>query len=239
MIAVRDVSKGETAKSNILKSNPDCSVDVWSLDYDSYDSIIAFGEKVATVDRLDYVLLNAGVKMMAYSKAHTGHETNVQINHLAKSLLSLLLPPILKKSSKTTGNLSRLTIVSSEGHFWVGFEERLGSNILARMDEEETFGKAMTRYYTSKLLNVLWTRELTTRVREDEIVINTVNPGFCYSGLHRHESTGIIKGGHNLADALVLYESSHGQYLSEQHVLPFYGIANMKEAWDFSVPEDY
>jgi NAD(P)-dependent dehydrogenase (short-subunit alcohol dehydrogenase family) len=99
------------------------------------------------------------------------------------------------------------------------------------MDEKETFGVAMQRYYTSKLLNILWTRELASRIDSKEIIINTVNPGFCYSGLHRHEKTGVIKivlwlfgwtseqGGHCLADALVEHDDSHGQYLSLQKTM--------------------
>jgi retinol dehydrogenase-12 len=101
------------------------------------------------------------------------------------------------------------------------------------MDEKETFGTAMQRYYTSKLLNVLWTKELAARIDSKEVLINTVNPGFCYSGLHRHESTGIIKiflwlfgwsneqGGHCLVDALLEHEDSHGEYVSLQRVLRY------------------
>ncbi|KAF2494629.1 short-chain dehydrogenase/reductase SDR, partial [Lophium mytilinum] len=233
ILAVRDTSKGETAKTTISKESPGCDVHVWQLDYDSYDSIVAFGAKVATLDRLDYVLLNAGLKQVTYTASHTGHETNVQINHIGTSLLSLLILPTLQKTAKETGKPSRMTIVSSEGHFWTPFKERSAPNILARLDEEETFGRVMQRYYTSKLLNVFWTRELASRIDKSEVVINTPNPGWCYSGLHRYQMTSLYdlvlrmlswtsaEGGHCLVDALVLHEESHGQYLSEQKETPF------------------
>lgn len=233
ILGVRDVEKGETARASILKISPEVDIDVWTLDYNEYDSLIAFAERVATVEHLDYVLLNAGIKMMAYQASHRGHEMNVQINHLGTSLLSLLLLPTLQTSAKVTGHSSRLTIVTSEGHFWVPFHERTASNILARLDEKESFGTAMQRYYTSKLLNILWTRELASRINYKEVIINTVNPGLCYSSLHRHEKTGIIKivlwlfgwsseqGGHCLADALVEHDNSHGQYLSLQKIMEY------------------
>ncbi|KAF2180128.1 short-chain dehydrogenase/reductase SDR [Zopfia rhizophila CBS 207.26] len=232
IMAVRDTKKGETAKEAILKESPDVKIEIWELDYDSYDSIIVFGERVKTLERLDYALLNAGLKQMQYTTAKLGHETNVQINHLGTSLVSLQILPALEKTAKATGKPSRLTIVSSEGHFWIPFNERTAPNILAKMDEKETFGKQMNRYYTTKLLNVLWARELATKIKKEEVVLNTVNPGFCYSGLHRHEKTGIIKiflwafgwttqqGAHCLTDALVEHEDSHGEYLSEQKVVP-------------------
>jgi retinol dehydrogenase-12 len=231
ILGVRNAEKGETAKESILKTSPEVEINVWTLDYNSYDSLIAFAKRVASLDHLDYVLLNAGIKMMEYQVSDGGHEMNVRINHLGTSLLSLLLLPTLQASAKFTGKPSRLTIVTSEGHFWVPFHERTAPNILARMDEKEAFGVAMQRYYTSKLLNILWTRELASRIDSKEIIINTVNPGFCYSGLHRHEKTGVIKivlwlfgwtseqGGHCLADALVEHDDSHGQYLSLQKTM--------------------
>lgn len=84
---------------------------------------------------------------MEYQVSDGGHETNVRINHLGTSLLSLLLLPILQRTAGVTGNPARLTIVTSEGHFWVPFHERTASNILARMDEKETFGTAMQRLH--------------------------------------------------------------------------------------------
>lgn len=233
ILGVRDAKKGGIAKELISKESSDIEIDVWTLDYNSYDSLVAFAKRVASLDHLDYVLLSAGVKMMEYQVSDGGHETNVRINHLGTALLSLLLLPVLQNTAKTTGQPSRLTIVTSEGHFWVPFKERTAPNILARMDERVTFGPGMQRYYTSKLLNILWVRELAERVDGKEVLINTVNPGFCYSGLHRHEKSGIVKiflflfgwstiqGGHCLADALVEHEDSHGQYLSLQKSMPY------------------
>lgn len=233
IIAVRDVSKGEAAKKDILESTKAaCEIEVWPLDYDFYDSIIEFQKRIDGLERLDYALLNAGVKMMQYSSSPLGHETNVQVNHLGTSAVSLAVLPTLKKTAKQFNSPARLTIVSSEGHFWIPFKERTAENILKRMDDKETFGTQMQRYYTTKLLNILWAQELANRIPAETVIINTLNPGFCYSGLHRHETSGIIKiflwmlawtsvqGGSCLTDALVQHEDSHGKYLSEQRVTP-------------------
>jgi len=43
------------------------------------------------------------------------------------------------------------------------------------------------RYPTSKLLNLFFARELASRLPEDSpLVINTINPGLCFSGLRRN-----------------------------------------------------
>ena len=231
IITVRNVQKGESAREAILKEGHDVEIELWELEYDSYDSIAAFGKRVQELDRLDYALPNAGIKQMRYVISKNGHESNLQVNHIGTSLVSLQVLPVLQRTAKQTRMPSRLTIVTSEGHFWVPFNERLAPNVLARMDDEETFGSQMQRYYTTKLLNILWTRELASKTQSDEVVVNAVNPGFCYSGLHRH-SSGAINiflwlfgwktevGARCLTDALVMHEDSHGSYLSEQKVVP-------------------
>jgi retinol dehydrogenase-12 len=228
ILTVRDVEKGEAAKTSILEQSPKSKVEIWSLDHDSYESIVAFQQRISTLDRLDYALLNAGLKKMEYSTSQIGHETNVQINHIGTSAVSFAVLRALRRTAQQLNSPTRLTIVSSEGHFWIPFKERNAENILERMDDKTTFGNQMQRYYTSKLLNVLWTRGLASKISAEEVIINTVNPGFCYSGLHRHESTGIIKiflwafgwtsvqGGHCLVDALIQHHESHGLYLSDQ-----------------------
>ncbi|KAI7977535.1 hypothetical protein EIK77_000485 [Talaromyces pinophilus] len=64
IIAARDVSKGENGKEAILEHSPNCDVHVWELDYESFDSIKSFGERTRALDRLDIVLLSAGVKYL-------------------------------------------------------------------------------------------------------------------------------------------------------------------------------
>lgn len=87
----------------------------------------------------------------------------------------------------------------------------------------------MERYNMSKLLNVLWLRELSLRVGS-EVIVNGVNPGLCASMLHRSDTTPGIKnfnkmfawtvdqGGHNLVDAAVQHSKAQGAYLSEQAI---------------------
>jgi retinol dehydrogenase-12 len=227
ILTVRHAEKGEAAKTSILEKSPKTEIEIWSLDHDSYESIVAFQQRLST-NRIDYALLNAGVKQMEYSNSQIGHETNVQINHIGTSAVSFSVLRALRNTAAQLNAPTRLTIVASEGHFWVPFKEQKAEKILQRMDDKETFGGQMQRYYTSKLLNVLWTRELASKVSAEEVIINTVNPGYCYSGLHRHESSGTTKvflwafgwtsaqGGHCLVDALVQHNDSHGKYLSEQ-----------------------
>lgn len=233
IMAVRTLSKGEEAKADLLKSNPSCNVEVWELDMDSFDSVMAFGKRAQGLDRLDIALLNAGVKKPEYTENQlTGHETTIQVNHLATALLSLLLLPPLRASAAKYSKPSRMTITSSEVHMWTPFNERTAPNIIEKLDEKSTFGNP-DRYNVSKLLNVLWARELASKVSPTQIIINTVNPGLVQSSLHRENKNAVEKkftaifgrtteeGGRTLVDAAVVQgAATHGGYMSECKEIP-------------------
>ncbi|KAI0406157.1 NAD(P)-binding protein [Xylaria palmicola] len=228
ILGVRSLTKGEEAKAKIVSQHPDVDVHVWELDHESFDSVRSFAGKALALDRLDIAILSAGVKSMRFTKSRTGHESNVQVNHLGTALLSLLLLGPLKATAVTKSVKTRLTIVSSENHFWVKFSEINAPNTLECMDTEESFGKGMDRYNASKLLNVLWMRELSARAGGN-VIINAVNPGFCQSSLHRTDSSGSSfsqligwtaqQGGHCLTDAATQHaDNGNGAYISEQAV---------------------
>ncbi len=233
IMAVRKTLNGERAKIELLKSGPSCDIEVWELDMDSYESIMAFGRRVQALDRLDIVMLNAGVKKPEYTQnTLTGHETTIQVNHLATSLLSLLLLPTLQASAARFGGPSRMTITSSEVHMWTSFKEQKAPNILENLDDPGTFTNP-DRYNVSKLLNVLWARELAAQVSPRQVIINTVNPGLVKSSLHRENTSQLEKGftailgrtaeegARALVDAAsVKGVSSHGGYTSECKEVP-------------------
>ncbi|MCJ1377222.1 hypothetical protein MMC17_000314 [Xylographa soralifera] len=234
IMAVRTMSKGESAKADLLRSNPGCMVEVWELNMDSFDSVLAFGRRAQSLDRLDMVLLNAGLSKIEFTtSADTGHETTVQVNHLATALLSLLLLSPLRATAAKYNKPSRMTITSSEVHMWTPFKEQSAPNILQRLDEKSAFPKPPDRYNVSKLLNVLWTRELASKIKAKDIVINTVNPGLCHSSLHRDDNSAGLKyfkkifartteeGGRIIVDAAAVESAkTHGGYLSEQKMIP-------------------
>ena len=82
IMGARDITKGETAKREIVARNDDVQVEVWNLDQESFESIKEFTDRVAQLDRLDRLdiaILSAGVKIVSFTKSRTGHERNVQV----------------------------------------------------------------------------------------------------------------------------------------------------------------
>jgi hypothetical protein len=89
------------------------------------------------------------------------------------------------------------------------------------------------RYPVSKLLEVLYARELAANTKQSgkpEVIINLINPGLCHSELARDAgwALAILKfllarsteyGSRTLVDASEGGPQTHGQYLSSCHVV--------------------
>jgi retinol dehydrogenase-12 len=119
IFAVRSLPKGKAAKADVLKTNPGSKtkVELWQLDMESYNSVLAFGKHAQELPRLDIAMLNAACfKYEFEASPSTGNESSMQVNHLSTALLSLLLLPVLKKTSQALTRPTRLTITSSEVH---------------------------------------------------------------------------------------------------------------------------
>lgn len=244
VLAVRDDSKGEAAFEKICAGQKDIAreqVEVWKLDMSSYESIIAFAARADSLERLDIIILNAGVfrVKMAFNPS-TGHEEDLQTNYLSTMLLVLLFTRTFKaqieRSSVPTPG--RIVIVSSDTAGWAKFTQRNSDPLLPALDDKTQKWNMAEQYGISKLLGQLFISELAKTVPPSTVVINTVNPGFCYgSGLAR-DVDGTLFGaifsimsrivGHSpavgaraLIDAAVMKgEESHGNYVEGGKLRP-------------------
>lgn len=123
ILACRSLDKGNAALAMIKHKVPNFKgeLEVWQLDLGSFKSVLAFGDRVNQLDRLDILCQNAGVATMKFSRTDDGFETTTQVNDLSTGLLALLALPLLNKTLKMTPIPTsadfkpHLTIVSSEG----------------------------------------------------------------------------------------------------------------------------
>ncbi|KAI4594617.1 hypothetical protein KJ359_007705 [Pestalotiopsis sp. 9143b] len=196
ILAVRSRVKGEAAKEDILASvaartDGDRAVEVWDLDMNSTASVLRFADRVRRdVDRLDVLILGAGVGMRRWSTVQDVNgawETMVQVNVVNTFLLALELLPKLREAGEDDGHIPRLVVISSEAHRLTSFSEAEEEDIYGTMSQEEKF-KVNDRYAATKLMEILLVRELVARLKtvdKSPVVINLVNPGTCHSALNR------------------------------------------------------
>ena len=126
----------------------------------------------------------AGVWNTKFTTTVDGYESDLQVNYLGPALLSLLLLPNLRvaaaKPRPPNGPRPHLTVVASGLHEMAQFPQRrlLSGQVLAALNDQKQYMQK-DRYPVTKLLSLLWTKSLASRVPSSEIIISAPAPGFC------------------------------------------------------------
>ncbi|KAF2636240.1 NAD(P)-binding protein [Massarina eburnea CBS 473.64] len=233
ILAVRSISKGEAAKTDIEKTTAKTNViQVWQLDMSSYQSVIDFASRATKeLKRLDIAVLNAGVVRGEW-EVFEQDESTITVNVVSTFLLALSLLPKLKETANTFNKRPTLTIVASEVHDYAKFVEGKApeGKLFAALNEKPAKPDQAAlgeRYQVSKLLDVFGTRAMADRraAQQIPVTINCVNPGLCHSELAREAGIAltIMKfflarttevGSRTLVHAGGAGAETHGQYLS-------------------------
>jgi NAD(P)-dependent dehydrogenase (short-subunit alcohol dehydrogenase family) len=201
---------------------------VWKVDLSSYESVLAFGDRIAKLPKLDNAILNAAIATQEFSIAE-GYERSVTVNVINSLLLGLLILPTLKATRRNNpSHTPRLSFVVSEVHAWVQFPEWKEDRPMKFVSDQSN-ARMGERYPLSKLLEVLLVQELAGRVRGSEVIINMTNPGLCHSQLGREQdwkfqlmklvlarSTEV--GARTLVAGATAGLESHGAYMTDGHV---------------------
>ncbi|KAG5676988.1 hypothetical protein PVAND_006779 [Polypedilum vanderplanki] len=178
-IACRNEKRGQNAQMEIIEKSSNMNVHFLQLDLASMDSIRKFSRKFHELESQLHILINnAGVMACPKSYTKDGFEMHMGVNHLGHFLLTNLLLDILKNTPN-----SRIVNVSSLFHI-VGFIWK--SNFFG-----EKFYFRWHAYATSKLANILFTRELAKRLKSSNTTANSLHPGAVHSNLQRHVSSVI------------------------------------------------
>jgi NAD(P)-dependent dehydrogenase (short-subunit alcohol dehydrogenase family) len=176
-LASRDLNKGRQALERILAESADAAVSLEQLDLADLRNIEAFTTRFKDQhERLDLLILNAGVMVPPESKTAQGFELQFGVNHLGHFALTGALLPLVQA---TEG--SRVVVVSSTAatrgvmHFDdLNFEKR---------------GYAPWQAYgQSKLANQLFTLELQRRLRAagSSVLVTAAHPGWTATDLQRN-----------------------------------------------------
>ncbi|KAF9526086.1 NAD(P)-binding protein [Crepidotus variabilis] len=200
VLACRNPARGEEAVERISRETECKTAELRLVDLTTFASVNAFVEKFnAEVDRLDILVLNAAIMAQAdYPTTKDGWEMSFQTNHLSPSLLAILLLPKMIETAKKHETTPRLVVVSSDTHYLAQFQQKMLESphplrVFSSTDyfnpAEMTVMSNLTRYLDTKLLNVFFTRALASRTSSSSpVIINTVNPGLCYSNLRQYNS---------------------------------------------------
>jgi len=182
-LACRDLAKAEAARQRIVREAGgrvgEASLHVLRLDLAQLDSVRSAASELLATDRpLQLLVNNAGVMLPVRRETRDGHEAHFGINHLGHFLLTSLLLARLRESAP-----ARVVAVSSEAlHFATLTPE------LSDLDWKQRRFSGWRSYGDSKLMNVIFARELSRRLEGQGVVAHSLHPGIVRTELARDQS---------------------------------------------------
>jgi NAD(P)-dependent dehydrogenase (short-subunit alcohol dehydrogenase family) len=189
VLAVRDTNKGEVVKNQILNQTPGAKLEVSKLDLMDLSSVRSFAASQSSRP-IDILLNNAGIMAVPFERSKDGFESQMATNHLGHFLLTQLLFEAIGK-----GTNPRIINVASSAH-------RLGklkNGDAKELNVDEASYSPWTVYGNTKLVNLLFTRELARRLKliNSNIITAVAHPGYANTNLQLVAATkksGKLKG---------------------------------------------
>jgi NAD(P)-dependent dehydrogenase (short-subunit alcohol dehydrogenase family) len=171
VIAGRNAERSEAARGDIVRRSGNHRVDLLLADLSSLAGVRKLADAfLASHPALHVLVNNAGIVNMRRQLTEDGLEETFAVNHMAYFLLTRLLEPRLRECAP-----ARIVNVASDAH-------RMGRLDLSDLQSERAYAglplvSAFRVYGTSKLANILFTRELARRLSGSGVTANCVHPG--------------------------------------------------------------
>ena len=196
-IGVRDVKKGQEVADEILSSdaNNKAPIHVIEMSLDSLASVrAAAAEFLTQSNKLNILVLNAGVMNTPAGRTVDGFETQFGTNHIGHFLLFQLLKPTLLASSTPNFN-SRVVSVSSVGHRWgpIRFHDY-------NFEEKDSY-HPFTAYGQSKTANIYLANYIDRHYGPKGLHATSLHPGGILTALQRHTPAEVLEPWKNQAGA--------------------------------------
>jgi len=175
----RTASRGEAARAQIMAAAPGATVDLLVADLSTTAAIRALAAAFqAKYDRLDVLLNNAAVLTSRRRETPEGIEMQFFVNHLAYFLLTGLLVKTMLVSAP-----ARVVNVASTAQ---------SSGVIDFDDlQMKRQYRGWQAYANTKLMNVLFTYELSRRLDGTGVTANCLHPGVIRTKLLRNFSSAL------------------------------------------------
>ena len=181
ILCSRDLARGQRALEHIRHQLPADTPSqdpllLEQLDLADLENVAALAGRVrAEHDRLDLLILNAGVMVPPAGRTRQGFELQFGVNHLGHFALTGHLLPLLRRTPA-----ARVVVVSSTA-------ARRGKMDFTDLDFTRRGYRPWPAYCQSKLANQLFARELQRRLQAGgwDLLVTAAHPGWTATDLQR------------------------------------------------------
>ena len=173
LLTYRNQELADNLLAEIKTAAPDVSVELIYCDFSVQSSIRECSKEIiASQDKIDVLINNAGVVNTSYHETSEGIENTFAVNHLGYFLFTNLL-----LNKMTAYKETRIINVASEAH-----------NSLVKLNWKDmnfckNYGEGINAYAQSKLSNLMFTRLLSLKVARNNISVNALHPGVISTGM--------------------------------------------------------
>lgn len=179
----RNQRAADTILSRLKRAAPRVAVTFIRNDISSLQSTQEAANAFKTAsDRLDILMLNAGIMAVPATVSVDGYETHFATNHMGHALLIKLLLPTMQQTAKIPGADVRLINMSSLAYEAAPSQ---GIDFNTLKSEQRRLGNPLAskwfRYGQSKLANLLYVQLLARHY--PEITSVAIHPGVIRTGL--------------------------------------------------------
>jgi NAD(P)-dependent dehydrogenase (short-subunit alcohol dehydrogenase family) len=177
-IVARNQKKVDELRREIERVASGTPVDSFIVDLTSMRDVRTAGQQIDSFyERIDVLINNAGVHAFSQRITPDGFSEMTAVNYLAPWVLTTTLLDKLVASAP-----ARVVTVASEGARWAG-----GIDPAHDLTVTTAYGRrqAMTLYFRSKLMDIMFSQELGRRLGGTGLTANCCDPGFNTTGLGR------------------------------------------------------
>src|SRR5579871_649469 len=166
VFVARNRERAEITLRRLKSANSGANHGVHLADLSSLTEMKKVGNEIATREpKIDVLINNAGAIFLSRRTSADGLEMTFATNHMAYFVITNLLLDRLKAAPK-----ARIVSTASDAH-------KSGKIDFSDLQSERSYSSFRV-YGTSKLENILFTRELARRLSGSNVTANCLHPGF-------------------------------------------------------------
>ena len=190
ILVSRSEDKLKQAIDQISGKTGNKNISFYLADFASQKSIRSLADQIKRdYQKIDVLLNNAGGVFPEFKLNPDGLEMTIGTNHFAYFLLTNLLLDLVKKS-----DYARIVNVASESHY-------KGKIDFESFTKEKGYF-IMKAYEQSKLANVLFTAALADKLKDTQVTVNCLHPGFVKTDIGNKDTQWFVKVFWTLASRL-------------------------------------
>ena len=202
ILVARSEEKLKQVIEQIISKTGNKYIRYYLADFSSQASIRSLADQIKRdYQKIDVLLNNAGGVFPEFKLNQDGLEMTIATNHFAYFLLTNLLLDLVKKS-----DYARIVNVASESHY-------KGKIDFDSFTKEKGYF-IMKAYEQSKLANVLFTAALADKLKDTQVNVNCLHPGFVKTDIGNKDTQWFVKIFWTLASRLAAISVESGAQTS-------------------------